>query len=414
MIEVVVALVIMVMVAGFVATGLVTVAKMDKSNRERAVAANLVDQQLNAARLAINSLPYGTTDLAPAPVVNGTTYTISTVIEPIALGAAGSPCDGGAATGSTMTVDRITVTGRWTNMKGVKPVRADTQVAPKSAINSSSYSIGIKVTNALNQPVIDQNVTLTPGTAATHTDTDGCAFFTGLTSGNYTGTISVSNWVDQSLKSSASVTVGTSAGQTAVGPLVYDNSATLNLTMPGTAQYVMPANMPLTLTASGLKSGGSSYVGTCYGTSTCGTFPGASSTSRTVTGLFPFASGYQGWIGDCAGANGFPNSYPVTSGASSNLVNTTGGAVKLTAFKSGSTPSQTVTMATTGCPASEPTYTIGTTSSANANTVYAWMPYGTWTVTMKNTSTGVTSTGTITVTPSSTVSTPATVTVTVS
>jgi prepilin-type N-terminal cleavage/methylation domain-containing protein len=417
LIEVIVSLVIMVMVAGFVAAGLITVAKMDKANRERAVAADLVDQQLNAARVGINSLGYGTSDLSPAPVVNGTTYTITTIVEPVALGAAGSPCDGGSATGSTMTVERVTVIGTWTNMKGVKPVRADTQVAPKSPISSTSYSLGFKVTNALNQPVVDQNVTLAPGSASTHTDTEGCAFFTGLTSGSYTGTISVSNWVDQSLKSSASVVVGTSAGQTAVGQLVYDNSATLNLTMPGNSVYVMPATMPLTLTASGLKSGGSPYVASCYGTAICGTFPGTSSTSRTVGGLFPFGSGYTGWIGDCAGANLSPNSYPVSSGMPSNVVNATGGAVKLIATKSGAVPSQTVTLSqapgTTGCPTAE-SYIIGTTNTGNSNTVYTWMPYGTWTVTMKNTSTGVATTGTVTVNASSTIATPATLTLSVS
>jgi prepilin-type N-terminal cleavage/methylation domain-containing protein len=419
LIEVLIALVLMVMVAGLVASGLITVAKMDRSNRERTAASALVEQQLNTVRVGIASLGFGTTE--STATANGTTFTLVTSIEPVSLGASTGPCDGGAASGTTMTVDRITVTATWPKMGAIKPVRADTEVAPKTPLGTSTYNVGIKVVNAANLAVYDHTVTLTPGGASTKTDADGCAFFTGLAAGTYTGALNDSFWVDNSLKQAAtSAAVGlppSSGGQTNTASVYYDSAATLSLVMPGTAAFPMPATMPVTVTATGLKSGGSAAVGTCYGTKICGTFTGSSSVARTISGLYPFTTGYTGWIGDCAGANLAPDNYAVTAGGTTTATGATGGAVKLTATKSGGTPNQNVTISqvagSSGCPAAE-SYSIGTTSGSNANTVQAWMPYGTWTVTMTNASTGVKTISTVTVAQTSTVASPAALTMTVS
>ena len=417
LIEVLVALVLMVLVASFTATGLITVAALDKNNRERSTAASLVEQKISNVRLAVASLSYGVTDSTVA--LNGTTFTLTTAIEPVSLGAGAGPCDGGAASGSTTTVDRVTVTATWPRMGGTKPVRGDTQVAPKTALGSTQYNIGVKVLNAANGPVFDHAVTLTPGSLASQTDTEGCAFFTGLASGNYTGTVNDLGWVDPSLKQSSSVTVGTpGVGQTAVGQLLYDSAATLSLTLPGTVVYPVPATMPVTLTSSGLKTGGPANVVACYSGKICGIFAGASSTTRTVSGLFPFSTGYQGWIGDCYGANAGPDTYAFTPGGTTVGLGKTGGAVDLKVTGSGVGAGQIVTLSqlagSTGCPSSE-SYVVGTTSTVTGNVVHVWMPYGTWTVSMKNAANGtVTPGGTVVVSSASTVASPASVTVAVS
>jgi prepilin-type N-terminal cleavage/methylation domain-containing protein len=420
LIEVMVAIILMVMLASVVAAGLTTVLSLDRGNRSRSVAASLVEQQINATRLAVtaSNASYGTTNLSPAPVVNGTTFTITTAIEPVSLGAGSSPCAGGVATGSGMTVVRVTVTATWNRMGGIKPVREDTQVSPKAPLGTTTSNIGISVTNAAGGPVAGHNVSLSPGSASTMTDSDGCAFFAGLTAGTaYTGTVNDTGWVGTDLKQTAAKLGGTpAAGQTAVGQIIYDNAASLALSMPGTGPaygaYVMPANMPYTLTASGLKTGGPAQVGTCYGSQTC-YFNSGTTYARTVTGLFPFAT-YSGWIGDCPGANAAADSFSMTPGGTTTASVLTGGAVDLIATKTGSVPQQTVTMSLSGCgpaPTVIRSYPVGTTpAGVGSAAVHAWMPYGTWTVKMVN-SANVTTTSTVTITPANTLASPASVSV---
>jgi hypothetical protein len=377
-----------------------------------------VEQQINQTRLAVAAAnaSYGTTKLSPAPVVNGTAFTITTTIEPVSLGAGSSPCAGGVATGSGMTVVRVTVTATWNRMGGIKPVREDTQVSPRTPLGTTTSNIGISVTNAAGGPVVGHTVTLSPGSASTLTDSDGCAFFAGLTAGTaYTGTVNDIGWVGTDLRQTAAKLGGNpAAGQTAVGQIIYDNAASLSLSLPGTGAaygaYVMPANMPYTLTASGLKTGGSAQVASCYGSQTC-YFNTGSTYTRTVTGLFPFSS-YSGWVGDCAGANAAADSFGMTPGGTTTKAAATGGAVDLIASKTGSSvPQQTVTMSLSSCGPSgtaTETYSIGTTPVGVDNTaVHAWMPYGTWNVTMVNGSR--TKTGTVTIAPGNTLSSPASV-----
>ena len=418
LIEVMVAIVVMVMLVSVMAAGLLTVMKMDRGNRARSVAASLVEQQINQTRLAVSAATasYGTTILSPAPVLNGTTYSITTAIEPVSLGAGSSPCAGGVATGSGMTVVRVTVTATWNRMGGIKPVREDTQVSPKTPLGTTTSNIGISLLNAAGGPVAGHSVTLSPGSATSLTDSDGCAFFSGLTAGTaYTGTVNDGGWVGTDLAQSAAKLAGNpAAGATSVGQIIYDNAATLAVTLPGTGAaygaYIMPSSMPYTLTASGLKTGGSAQVGTCYGLQTC-YFNTGSSYARTVNGLFPFAN-YSGWVGDCPGANAAPDSFTMVPGGTTTKTAVTGGAVNLIATKTGSVPLQTVTMSMSGCgPASAPvaeTYTIGTTPAGSGSTmVRAWMPYGTWNVKMVNGSNTVN--GTVTITPANTLASPASV-----
>ncbi|MDX6200817.1 MAG: hypothetical protein QOJ83_317, partial [Frankiales bacterium] len=171
-----------------------------------------------------------------------------------------------------------------------------------------------------------------------------------------------------------------------------------------------------TLTASGLKTGGSALVGTCYGSQTC-YFNTGTTYARTVTGLFPFAT-YSGWIGDCPGANAAPDTFSMTPGGTTTAAVLSGGAVDLIATKSPgvNVPPQVVTMSLSGCgqaPTVIRTYPVGTTPAGVGSTaVHAWMPYGTWTVKMTNGS-SVTS-GTVTVTPANTLASPASLSLAVS
>lgn len=380
MVELLMAMVILLVVAGFVSAGLVNVAGINRNNRNRVAAAALVEAQLEQVRSTdTSSLALGLQTL-PASSVNGTTFTLQQSIVPKALGTGASACDSGAAGGSTLTIYLVTVTATWDKMNGVKPVQSDTQIVPPSTVGANpSYNIGVKVVAADNNPLPSHTIMLNPGGRSAVTDAQGCAFFGGLATGSYTAELNDPGWVDQQLSQDTTVTIGTpSNGVTAVGSMVYDRAGALQLLLPGDVTHRVPANMPVTVSSSSLRPSPQLPVA-------------GTGDLRVIPGLFPFTSGYQAWIGDCIGADARPSGpFAVSPGGGGlpaasvqtgrpldiQVVGkdgrpTSGAPVSLTQGKSSGS------YASTGCPTAE-TYNLG---NADLNGyVHVWMPYGTWTV----------------------------------
>jgi hypothetical protein len=138
-----------------------------------------------------------------------------------------------------------------------------------------------------------------------------------------------------------------------------------------------------------------------------------SGTTRTITPLFPYASGYQVWAGDCADAD--PQAY--TGGSRGAVVpsnqgaTTTGSAtldavdvtVRFNSLLGLPVPNATITAthaAGTGCTSGS---TLTTTTRTNASgQLRLALPYGTWTIRATGTTfpyTGRTGSATITLDP---------------
>ena len=130
-----------------------------------------------------------------------------------------------------------------------------------------------------------------------------------------------------------------------------------------------------------------------------------SGTTRTITPLFPYTSGYQVWAGDCADAD--PAAWTGGSrGAvlAANPAGTTSGSASLDAVdvvvrRSGLAVSGATIQAThaagTGCTAGE-TLTTTTTTDSTGRLRLA-LPYGTWTI--RATSSTRTATGSVVLDP---------------
>ena len=164
----------------------------------------------------------------------------------------------------------------------------------------------------------------------------------------------------------------------------YDRAATLSVGLVAPSGAVIPTGtygIAMTVANSNLTVGYKSYQQAATG----------SGTTRTITPLFPYASGYQVWTGDCADAD--PAAYTGGSrGAvlASNQGATTTGSAALDAVDvtvrrtsatgtlvSGATVSA-IHAAGTGCTAGE-TLTTTTTTNASGQLRLA-LPYGTWTI----------------------------------
>jgi hypothetical protein len=269
-------------------------------------------------------------------------------------------------------------------MGGVAPVTSQTLLTPPSGtFDPDDGHILVQAFNRDALPLAGQTVSLAgPETASQTTTTDGCAFFAYLDPGTYTVTLSGTGYVDRQGNQPATQTVAVTASQISRLQFDYDRAATLSVGLVVPSGAVIPTGtygIAMTVANSNLTVGTKSFQQAATG----------SGTTRTITPLFPYASGYQVWAGDCADAD--PAAYSGGSrGAvlASNPAGTTSGSATLDAvdvvvrrsngtLQSGATVSA-IHAAGTGCTAGE-TLTTTTTTNASGQLRLA-VPYGAWTI----------------------------------
>jgi hypothetical protein len=310
-----------------------------------------------------------------------------TVVQDVAWASPGSTstsCDVPAGAGAGLAYKRVTVTVTWPDMGGVAPVTSQTLLTPPSGtFDPDDGHILVQAFNRDALPLAGQTVTITgPQTASQTTTTDGCAFFAYLDPGTYTATLNGTGYVDRQGNQPATQTVGVTASQISSLQFDYDRAATLSVGLVAPSGAVIPTGtygIAMTVANSNLTVGTESFQQAATG----------SGTTRTITPLFPYASGYEVWAGDCADAD--PAAY---SGGSrgpvlaSNPAATTSGSAALDAvdvvvtrsngtLQSGATVSA-IHAAGTGCTAGE-TLTTTTTTNSSGQLRLA-LPYGTWTI----------------------------------
>jgi type II secretory pathway pseudopilin PulG len=356
-----------------------------RSNRSRAVAANLASQQMDQVRQQavhdFSQLSDGHTDT----VINVDTvpYNIGQDNEWITQNATSGPCDG-PSNGSRLAFLRITLSITWPNMAGVPPVTSETLLTPPvGSYQLNTGHIGVKVRDRNALPEVGQLVTLSGLSSDTATTTaDGCAFFPFLAPGNYTVSLNTPTFVNgQGLPNPAS-SVSVVAGSISSVAFDYDQASTLSLTFSTDPGAVVPAAVAVSLGNTHLLPSGLKV------------FPGSGPT-RTIGSLFPYLDGYDDWAGDCLDAdpearNGLGAIYPGGQRQDSLSVSpgtTTPGQVVMKSVQvtvkhlNGSPVPGAVVVAKhnadTGCPAGE-TLTVGPADATGK--VLAALPYGAWTI----------------------------------
>jgi prepilin-type N-terminal cleavage/methylation domain-containing protein len=306
LIEVVVALALFAVMATAVLGVLTQATILTRDDKYRLEAINLATRELEITRdtftaptrgpsrivvnEVVNPTPLSGGSPGDALVVDNVPYTVTRTAQWSAVdSAAATTCDEG--TTSELAYLRVRVEVTWPGLEGRPPVTMDTVMTPpKGTYSAVTGHIGVKVINALGQPVGGQPVSVDgpSGVKTGNTSSDGCAVFGFLTAGTYQIQTFKSGHADPRGNSTGSLTAQVQPGELWRGVLEYDRSATISADLTTEPGYSLPAvdKIPVTLGNSALlPSGTMSVVGT--------------STHREMTPLWPYPSGYQIWAGSC-------------------------------------------------------------------------------------------------------------------
>ena len=385
-VELLVALTVFALVFAAVSMGIGRALEVNRGNRNRSAAAYLAARELEEVRAqSFSSVTLGRTTCVytttscnlPSPY---------TVVQDVAWASPGSTttsCDVPTSSGAALAYKRVTVTVTWPDMNGVAPVTSQTLLTPPGGtFDPNDGHILVQAFDRDALPLAGKTVSLSgPATVSQTTTSDGCAFFSYLDPGTYTATITTSGYVDRQGNQPATQSVGVTASQITRVQFDYDEAATLSVGLVAPSGAVLPTGtygIAMTVANSNLTVGYKSFQQAATG----------SGTTRTINPLFPYASGYQVWAGDCADAD--PAAYAGGSrGAvlASNPAATTSGSANLDAVdvvvkRGGVAVSgaaiQAIHAAGTGCTSGETLTTTTTTDSAGK--LRLALPYGTWTI----------------------------------
>jgi prepilin-type N-terminal cleavage/methylation domain-containing protein len=384
-VELLVAITVFALVFAAVSIGIGRALDVNRGNRNRSVGAYLAARQLEEVRSkAFDTVALGRTTCvysSPGPGCNvPSPYTVTQDVAWTAPGNTTSSCNVPTG-GGTLAYKRVTVTITWPDMGAVAPVTSQTLLtAPSGSYDPNKGHALVEVFDRNAAPLAGQTVTLTgPETATQPTTAEGCVFFAYLEPGDYDVTLNTSGYVDRQGAQPAVQTVSVQAGQVSNLQFDYDRAATLQLGLVAPSGATIPAGIALTVANSNLTVGTLSFPESSTGTGV----------TRTVRPLFPYASGYEVWTGDCADAD--PSSFPGGSRAAavaSNPGATTTGTAVLDAVNvvvrrtTGTAVSNATVSAVhapaTGCTAGE---TLTTTTRTNSSgQLRLALPYGTWTI----------------------------------
>ncbi|HWC43908.1 MAG TPA: hypothetical protein VHK02_18135 [Actinomycetota bacterium] len=407
-VELLVAVTVFALVFAAVSIGIGRALEVNRGNRNRSAAAYLAARQLEEVRaktfssvaLGRTTCVYTTTSCnLPSP------YTVVQDVAWASPGSTSTTCDVPATSGSTLAYKRVTVTVTWPDMGGVAPVTSQTLLTPPGGtFDANDGHILIQAFDRDALPLAGQTVSITgPQSASQTTSSDGCAFFAYLDPGTYTATMSTTGYVDRQGNQPATQSVGVTASQITKVQFDYDQAATLSVGLVAPSGSVIPNGtygIAMTVANSNLTVGTKSFQQSATG----------SGTTRTVTPLFPYASGYQVWAGDCADAD--PATYSGGSRGTvlaANPAGTTSGSASLDAVdvvvkRSGVAVSGATIQAThaagTGCTAGETLTTPSGNTTDSTGKLRLALPYGAWTV--RATSGSRTATASVTLDPVST------------
>lgn len=392
LVELMVAIVVFGLLAAAALTTLNYAVGTTRSDRNRVGAANLAARELEIVRdqfvnpnLGPNSITLNTV-VNPDPLPGGTpgaplvldnvAYTVTRTAQWTSVGpsAPASPCDNGSS--AELSSLKVSVTVTWPGMGTIPAVRSDTILTPpKGTYSSTTGHIGVKVLDRDGKPAGGHTVTISGGPSGTRSGVsapDGCVLFAFLLPGSYQVSVADTGYVDRAGNATPVQTATVQPALLWKGSFDYDRAATISATVQPPSGYALPQTLdfPVSLGNNGLALGSISRAG--------------SGATRSLDALWPFASGYTLWAGDCLGNDPQYSgrtraaTVAVTPGATSSAVVDLGGlAVTVT---SGGFPVVGATVlavqaADSSCAAGQ-TITLGNTDGTG--TVRAALPWGTW------------------------------------
>jgi hypothetical protein len=402
LVEVVVAFVILMILSSAVLGILLTSLKTTNNDKLRVAASSLAAREVDIVRQYFASGPTAVRDVVdpahatvtnPDPlrngingqplVVNGVPFTVVRTVQVQLAGAGKSPCDGGDQVAHPSY--SVTATVTWPNMGTTRPIVNQTILTPPKGVlkDDTTGYLAVKVTNATASPTNGVVVTVhgPAGTFTPTTDVTGCAVTPLSQPGSYTASLNttVPPYVDFYGNPTPALTgIDVQSGQLTVKTLTYDQAATINVSFATAAGYGLPQSLPsITLANSGLQPTGTKNL------------PSTGATT-SLSGLWPFPSGYTMWAG-CAGADpaaaGGSRVGPIVAAhgqTASATIPFTPVDVWVDDSQGQPVANASVTAASAACSSTpDSPLTLGTTDT-NGHLATS-LPYGTWTISASGT-----------------------------
>jgi Tfp pilus assembly protein PilV len=290
------------------------------NSRSRVVAAQIAQSEQDIIRqLPISALAGGYHPPVAHPPVGGITYTVTSEADWVTD-------SGGAVTCSTtgrVAYLQSTTTVTWPGMGTTKPVVADAIVDPGVAAlgaNKGALTVLLSKADGTGTPGIN----VTAGGVTSVTDENGCAVLANLDAGPQTLSYNTAGYVDKDAKQAVSKSVTIGAGTIAQATGSYDQAGVINTTIVDDSS---PTPQPAKWGKVALDHAQRSTP-TLFTTDTTST----ATQSSASTAVFPFASSYKAFVGDCTGND------------PSNTLYTNAGAAPGAQVNPGQTKSVTLTM----------------------------------------------------------------------
>jgi Tfp pilus assembly protein PilV len=292
-IEVMVTAVLVVMIGVGVLGGLDSAALTSGANKSRSIAASLAEDDLERMRgMTVSDL--SNLRETRTTTVQGVPFEIESRAQWVSDQSGNISCRAGLVRADYMAVSS-TVT--WPDMRNIAPVRSDTIIAPANGTfgpNQGSLAVEIKDRAGRGVPGLD--VALAgPEAQSDATNVDGCVLWGYLESGAYTISFARQGWVDP--QGVSNVTKDTDVPSMAVSTAAFDYDVAAEVRV--NVETKVGPNPPQSANAEYVSVGHSSLAPP--GTRVFGS--GSSSSTYTLSSLFPFTSGYSVYSGNCAGAN---------------------------------------------------------------------------------------------------------------
>jgi Tfp pilus assembly protein PilV len=270
-----------------------TASRISGNNVSRTAAATLAQEDIERVK-ALKIRDLANMNVTRTIPVNGVPYTVTTTTQWVDDSTGTTTCPSGATrTDYLKAVSSVT----WPAMGTIPPVKNQTLIAvPIGTFDDATGGLIAKFLNRDGAGVANIGVSLS-GTqnSSGMSDSDGCAFWSGLPEGGYYINVSQPGYVDKDgenlIRQSATVIGGTTNSFV----FAYDRAATVNATFTTTVSGVPQTDRAtdVTVANSGLQS---------PGTRTFTVSPQAASVTTGAT-LYPYQDGYVVWSGGCANAD---------------------------------------------------------------------------------------------------------------
>lgn len=269
------------------------------SNRARAVAVSLAEQDQDRMR----AMPWATLETlgeSNPKTSNGINYTIASKAEYVSDSSGVFKC--ASDTGGQQYL-LITTVVTWPNMNGVDPVKLESYVSPNVA-QGDFGSVTATLNKANGDPL--QGITVTVAGQSRVTNENGCAQWTKLAPGQVTLSFGPNTgYYTKTYQNSVSESFNVKAGDSSNKSYTYDRLSTFTGTLKRLSDNANSRWPTVRLVGGGLTWDRPSSTNTTNLASLNEAQMGNYSTS--VTGYFPDRDGYKIYAGKCDGNN--PETY---------------------------------------------------------------------------------------------------------